>query len=184
MEYTFTEHILETKEEFDNLVFMGPPLIWKRFPKRHEFLLDICHKPLKCVVKKVMLYEGRKFTDPTDYFRTLLSIKPIDETTPWFHRHMMLSQKFNRLLMAPLWVRNLTCHDHDHPDHFNERKHYPNGSFYVEDGNGRALVYAIHLACGMEYEPVKVIHGTTWDGIFDWGSHRPEALEHNGILQR
>ena len=64
--YEFTELKL-CQEEFNNLLFMNPSTEWKKegcpelpFEKEHEFLLDLCSKPLKEVVKKVVERSGLK----------------------------------------------------------------------------------------------------------------------------
>ena len=60
------------------------------------------------------------------------------------------------------------------------------GSFYVEDGNHRALVYAVILECAqgqVEYQPVKALHATSWDiadGILGHPCHAAKELEHSG----
>ena len=64
--YEFTEFEL-CQEEFNNLLFMNPSTEWKKggcpelpFEEEHEFLLDLCSKPLKKVVKKVVERSGLK----------------------------------------------------------------------------------------------------------------------------
>ena len=57
----------------------------------------------------------------------------------------------------------------------------------MEDGNHRALVYAMHVRLGkMKYSPVEAIHATSWDiasGILGFLPQRAAVLEHNGELQ-
>ena len=104
------------------------------------------------------------------------------EKEAWFKRHAYISRSFNKGLMGELWVRNLVKSDVD--DH--ERKGSPNGTFYIEDGNHRALVYAVHIELGKAvYKPVDAIHATSWDiacGILGHSTQPASVLEHNGKL--
>lgn len=187
--YEFTKFELTEKDEFDNLVFMGAPSQWKEAKDEcnsYNFLYDLCHKPLKYVVEKVMRDE--KHSDPNLVFENLLDITAKDEKYPWFLKHLRISRHFNRELMDRLWIRNLTKYDDDdkNEDKKCERNKCPDGSFYMEDGNHRALVYAVHIACGVEsYRPVKVLHATSWDianGILGHSCQRAKRIENNGIL--
>ena len=71
---------------------------------------------------------------------------------------------------------------------FDDRRKCPSGTFYVDDGNHRALVYAVHIACGATtYEPVEAIHATSWKGASNELGYQPQdstALEDNGKLQK
>ena len=85
--------------------------------------------------------------------------------------------------MPPIWIRNLSEKIED-----NERDKCPNGSFYIEDGNHRALVYALRIECREEkfYEPFDAIHGTSWDiatGVLGFHPQKADVLENNGILR-
>ena len=101
----------------------------------------------------------------------------------FFKRHAWLSLRFNKGFMDALWIRNLT----NHSIVSKERECSPNGTFYIEDGNHRALVYVVHLELGMAvYEPVDAIHATSWDianGILGHSMQPMNVLEHNGELQ-
>ena len=188
--YEFTElHLTQT--EFNNLVFMNPPKEWKReecpelpFEEEHEFLFDLCSKPLKEVVKKVIdrsELKGFKI-DPTEVFESMQDIKARNEDVPWFESHALLSKHFNKKLMDRLWIRNPTYWQNGNGEWVGERTENPECSFYITDGNHRALVYAVHVACGKEtYEPVKVLHAS---GILGWQPHSAHALEHDGKLKR
>ena len=81
--------------------------------------------------------------------------------------------------MGELWIRNLTGYDKG------ERWKWSEGSFYIEDGGHRALVYAVILACddNVSYDPVKALHATSWDiadGILGYSCQPAEALERDG----
>ena len=181
--YEFTRLKLE-KDEFENLVFMGYPPWWKEDKERHKFLLDICYKPLKTVVEKVIEKSGLEGNDllPIKIFDSIDIIakdeKGKDEKEPWFKSHARMSLSFNKGFMDKLWVRNLAPH---------EKNVSPDGTFYMEDGNHRALVYAMHIKLGKAtYEPVDVIHATSWDIASGILGHKPQSadiLENNGKLQ-
>ena len=180
--YEFTELELDEKE-FKNLVCMGPPPMWQKYREENEFLLKLCHKPLKDVVQRVKtmsesLNPSEKLQDATETFKRLCdkNIKATDMTIPWFRPHKLLSERFHKELMPRLWIRNLANY---------ERKKCPEGSFYIEDGNHRALVYAMIIALSDEktYEPIKALHATSWDiadGILGYTCSPAEELECNG----
>ena len=194
--YEFTKLDL-TQEEFNNLVFMNPPKEWKKeecpelpFEENHEFLLNLCSRPLKEVVKKVMERTGFKGPnlDPTKVFESMQDVKARNEDVPWFESHALLSTHFNKKLMDRLWIRNPTHWQNSDGKWVGEKAENPECSFYITDGNHRALVYAVHIACGKEiYEPVKALHATSWDiasGILGWQPQTARALEHDGRLRR
>lgn len=183
MLYEFTTLKLN-RSEFDNLVFMGYPPWWKENKEHHRFLLDICYKPLKEVAQKVIGRSGLYGEDltPVKVFESIdivaMDKKGHVEKEAWFKRHACISRSFNKGLMGELWIRNLAPH---------ERKASPNGTFYIEDGNHRALVYAVYIELGKAvYEPVDAIHATSWDiacGILGHSMQPMDVLEHNGKLQ-
>ena len=172
MLYEFTKLRLE-KCEFDNLVFMHEPSWWLCDRTQHEFLLKICCKPLTYVVERVIEESGS--TDPIRVFENLQHITAKDkngdlEKGPWFADHLRISQNFDKGLMGRLWIRNLNK---------SERNKCPTGSFYVEDGNHRMLVYALHLKFreDVTYEPVEVLHATSWDIVSGVLGHKALGVE-------
>ena len=194
--YEFTKLQL-TENEFNNLVFMGSPPWWineeeyppgynqEKCPKQpvqeeHKFLHSLCLKPLKHVVQKVIERSGldRHNLNPTEVFENVDIVARYDKE-PWFKPHAHLSRHFRKDLMKPIWIRNLTR---------DERNQCSAKTFYVEDGNHRALVYAIHIACGAAtYEPVEAIHATSWEGASNTLGYsvQPAAvLENNGKFQK
>ena len=179
MLYEFTKLEL-SEEEFFNLVFMNAPPAWEDRPEKHKFLLSICRVPLKEVVKKVVKESSYNGDDPTEVFKNI-DVVTESSSKPWFERHVRISQCFDKDRMGELWIRNLSNYSGG------EREECPTGSFYVEDGNHRALVYAMYIACGrMEYSPVDAIHATSWDlasGILNFRPQRAASLEHDGELQ-
>lgn len=189
--YEFTEVGL-TREEFDHLIFMGAPPIWKQYKDENKdlnFLYNLCHKPLKdvvtAIVKKVGHTEGAysvfKMLDKMD-----IKAKKDDdsyESNPWFRPHMLISKGFEKEVMGELWIRNLAKHER-------KKDACSDGSFYLEDGGHRALVYAVRLECEEEQydekHPIKALHATSWDiadGILGHSCQPVKALEHNGKLQ-
>ena len=188
MLYEFTRLKLD-RNEFDNLVFMGEPPWWRKDEERHRFLIDICYKPLKEIAKAVIELSGLRGEDrtPVKVFDSI-DIIATDENgqvgkEPWFKRHACLSLSFEKDLMDNLWIRNIAKSSIDP----RERECSPNGTFYIEDGNHRALVYAVHLELGQTvYEPVDAIHATSWDianGILGHPMQPMDVLEHHGKLQ-
>ena len=181
--YEFTRLELEDYE-FDNLVFMGPPPIWEKYPDDHEFLLELCFKPLKEVAQIVkqkshILKPSKSPQNATEVFKRLhdANIKPKDEDQSWFRRHMLLSENFHKELMGSLWIRNLA----NYPG--GEKDKCPDGSFYIEDGNHRALVYAMMVAFDETYEDVEALHATSWDiadGILGHPCQPTQALDRDG----
>lgn len=179
MLYEFTRLRLE-RCEFDNLVFMNAPGSWKAEPKKNRFLLSICRLTLKEVVEKVIEESTFKGDNPTKVFNNI-----DNERSSWFEPHANISLSFDKSRMGNLWIRNLSSYSN--PQGKGERQDCPNGSFYVDDGNHRALVYAMYVRLGkMEYTPVDAIHATSWDiatGILDFRPERAASLEYNGELQ-
>jgi hypothetical protein len=174
-----------TENEFNNLVFMHPPSYWtdvERYPLREgqKFLNSLCVKPLHHVVQKVIERSGLdgQNLNPTKVFENI-DVIARREPAPWFKSHAAMSRGFRKSLMTPIFIRNLTP---------GERNQCPSGTFYADDGNHRALVYAVHIACGATtYEPVEAIHATSWKGASNELGYQPQdstALEDNGKLQK
>ena len=73
-----------------------------------------------------------------------------------------MSARFDLRLFGELKVRHLTSPE--------KVTHSPKIKFYLEDGNHRALVYAIFLKLGIEkYEQAQVIFSQDWSHIYPWG---------------
>lgn len=180
--YEFTRLELD-QNEFNHLVFMGPPPQWEKHPEENEFFRKMCFKPLKDVVQIVKgrsqsLNSNEILQDATGVFKHLHdgNIKPKDEEQSWFRKHMLLSENFHKELMGSLWIRNLANYER-------QKETCSKGSFYLEDGGHRALVYAMMVAFGRPYEPVKALHATSWDiadGILGHPCQPAQELEDNG----
>ncbi|MYA70599.1 hypothetical protein F4009_24230 [Candidatus Poribacteria bacterium] len=185
MLYEFTKLKL-SEEEFFNLVFMNASPSWESKPDEHKFLLSICGVSLKEVVKKVVEESSYNGSNPTEVFRNI-DVVTESSNKPWFERHVSISQCFDKDRMGELWIRNLSDYVGRNGKRAGERKKCPGGSFYVDDGNHRALVYAMHIKFGkMRYNSVNAIHATSWDlasGILNFRPERAASLEHSGELQ-
>ena len=179
--YKFTNLEL-TEEEFFNLHFMNPP---EEDKWENEFLESLCSQPLRCVAEKVIEESRYRGDNPTEIFRGI-DAKPKNDTVSWFERHALISKHFHKELMDRLWIRNLIYYKTGEGKWTGERCNQPDCSFYIVDGNHRALVYAVHVLCGKEsYQPVKALHATSWDiasGILGWQPNPAFALENDGNL--
>ena len=183
--YEFTRLML-TEKEFDNLLFMNPPNDDDENNRFEDsFLKAICTKPLKEVTQMVIQESSYKGSNPTEIFRSVRR-EAQHGKAPWFSRHALLSQHFHRDLLGEFWIRNLTQWTGETGDLVGERPEHPECSYYLTDGNHRALVYAMHVACDRcDYKPVEAIHATSWDiasGILGWQPNPAHALEHHGKL--
>ena len=195
--YEFTKLELN-RDEFDNLMFMGPPT-HERDKIEDKWLLSLCNRPIKEVAQEVIekstcgLSYTKKSIYPRSYTRNALTPSKIFgginirsnqyNNELWFKRHVLLSKHFDKDLMDTIWIRNLS--HWGSPD--DEKHKQPNCSFYITDGNHRALVYAVFLECKkLDYEPVKVLHATSWaiaSGILGWqGWEKRSALECEGEI--
>ena len=87
--------------------------------------------------------------------------KHLSENESWFDGCFITSARFDYHLLGELKIRCLNE---------KERKDSPDGSFYLEDGNHRALVYLVFLHLGKieEYKPVRAIWSKNWQHIFPW----------------
>ena len=153
---------------------------WENKPDVHKFLLSICGISLKEVVKKVVKESSYNGDDPTEIFKNIDAVAE-GENEPWFKHHANISQDFEKDRMGELWIRNLSNYSGG------EREKCLTGSFYVEDGNHRALVYAMYVKFGkVEYNPVDAIHATSWDiatGVLGFRPERTASLENDGEIQ-
>ena len=181
--YEFTRLRL-TQKEFDTLHFMNPPT-HEEDKFKDDFLESLCATPLKNVVEMVMEKSNYKGEDPTQIFQGI-DAKSKPGKGQWFRRHALISEHFTMELMGNLWIRNLTHWNDGAGNWVGERSDQPECSFYITDGNHRALVYAVYVACGKRYQPVNAIHATSWEiasGILGWQPQPAHALEHSGRLK-
>ncbi|MDE0084750.1 MAG: hypothetical protein OXU23_03495 [Candidatus Poribacteria bacterium] len=180
MLYEFTKFELDVFE-FHSLVFMNPPQWWREQAQDHEFLLSICCQPLNEVVKSVKQRAGIKedVVNPYDVFENLQDIRAFDkngneEKDPWFKPHLDMCETFDLDIMPPIWIRNLS-----EGFHGCERKKCPKGSYYMEDGNTRALVYALTVSGKpiQNVKPFPAIHANSWALASGELGHLPQRIE-------
>ena len=87
--------------------------------------------------------------------------KHLSEDEPWFEGCFLISARFDPRLMGELLVRPLAAYE--------KPAHSPKVRFYLEDGNHRALVYAVFLRlCAEAYQPVRVIFSKDWTHLYPW----------------
>jgi len=154
--YEFTNMNL-SREEFDKLIFMVNPREWEDHPHdpSYKFLLGICYNQLKDVVQKVINESENVAKSAVEVFRGLRHIRVKEGDHPWFERHLILAEHFNKSLMTKLRIRNRTEGGPEQDS---------GGNFYIQDGIHRALVYAVRVECGEEkYDDVEVLHASSWD---------------------
>ena len=73
----------------------------------------------------------------------------------------IISARFDPRLLGELLIRPLTAYE--------KPAHSPKIRFYLEDGNHRALVYAVFLRLQAEkYQPVRVIFSEDWTHLYPW----------------
>ena len=148
---TFT--LCET--DFDDLVFMeANDNVWAN----NQTLVDLLtpkgkSRTLKEVVDRIL--EACPYQRPIEVFKHLSA----DE--PWFEGCFIISARFDPRLLGELLVRPLAAYE--------KPAHSPNIRFYLEDGNHRALVYAVFLRLHAEtYQPVRVIFSEDWTHLYPW----------------
>ena len=145
-----------SEAQFNRLVFMGTnATVWD---KNWELVAKLTPegepRTLKAVVDRIL--KAYPHEQPIKIF------KHLSEDEPWFDGCFIVSARFDPRLLGELKVRPLTSE---------EKTHSSEGSFYLEDGNHRALVYSVFLRLGVmkEYEPIWVIRSSDWEHIYPWG---------------
>ncbi len=170
--------LITEKDVFlNNFIWMGPPKEWEAFTpsateigKLYEEIAPQ-EEPARTLNTVV---EGIKKRFP-DADTAVGAVSALYKTSEWFGKHLSLCTHFDVHLMSSLWVRNLRSSSGSESA----------DKLYIEDGNHRALVYAIRLIYGAEKEfrPVRVIWCKSWEHILCWagdpeaGDSPPSALE-------
>ena len=163
-EYEATRHQIESaayktftlrEADFDDLVFMeANDAVWANNQK----LVDILtpkgkSRTLKEVVDRILKVYPHE--SPIEVF------KQLSEDEPWFEGCFLISARFDLRLMGELLVRPLTAYE--------KPAHSLKIRFYLEDGNHRALVYAVFLRLHAEkYQPVRVVFSKDWTHLYPW----------------
>ena len=141
--------------QFNNLVFMGTnKWVWSGCHELVDKLTPICEpRMLKAVAERILT--------EYPYDRPIQIFKHLSKDEPWFEGCFIVSARFDPRLLGELKIRPLDTE---------EKRVSPDGSFYLEDGNHRALVYAVFLRLDkkIEYKSVRAIVSEDWEHIFPW----------------
>ena len=162
--YEATRHQIERADyktftlresDFYNLVFMeANDNVWAG----NQALVDTLtpkgkSRTLKKVVDRIL--RGHSYDTPIEVF------KHLSAGEPWFDGCFIISARFDPRLLGNLLIRPLTAYE--------KPAHPPPVKFYLEDGNHRALVYAVFLMLNaVKYQPVQVILSKDWSHIYPW----------------
>ena len=144
-----------SESDFDDLVFMeANASVWANNQKLVDILTPKgTSRTLKEVVDRMLKVYSHE--SPIQVF------KQLSEDEPWFEGCFLISARFDPRLMGELLIRPLTAYE--------KPAHSPNIRFYLEDGNHRALVYAVFLRlCAEAYQPVGVIFSKEWTHLYPW----------------
>ena len=145
-----------SEKDFNRLVFMETnATVWHKNQKLVNKLTPAGEsRTLQAVVERIIT--EYRYRPPIKIF------KHLSKNEPWFDGCFIVSARFDPRLLGELKIRSLTDE---------ERTHSSEGSFYLEDGNHRALVYSMFLRLGIikEYEPVRAIFSEDWEHIYPWG---------------
>ena len=143
------------ESDFDDLVFMeANDSVWAN----NQELVDTLtpkgeSRTLKEVVDRIL--KAYPYESPIHVF------KQLSEDEPWFAGCFIISARFDPRLMGELLIRPLAAYE--------KPTHSPRIRFYLEDGNHRALVYAVFLRLRAEvYQPVRVIFSKDWTHLYPW----------------
>ena len=137
------------ESDFYDLVFMeANDAVWANNQKLVDLLTPKGKsRTLKEVVNRIL--------EAYPYESSIQVFKQLSEDEPWFEGCFLISARFDPRLMGELLIRSLVAYE--------KPAHSPNIRFYLEDGNHRALVYAVFLRlCAEAYQPVRVIFSKKW----------------------
>ena len=144
-----------SETDFYDLVFMeANDAVWAN----NQELVDMLtpkgkSRTLKEVVDRIL--KTYPYQSPIEVF------KHLSEDEPWFEGCFLISARFDPRLLGELLIRPLTAYE--------KPAHSPKIRFYLEDGNHRALVYAVFLRLHAEkYQPVRVIFSKDWTHLYPW----------------
>ena len=143
------------ESDFDDLVFMeANDAVWANNQKLVDLLTPKGKsRTLKEVVDRIL--KAYPYESPIKVF------KHLSEDEPWFEGCFIISVRFDPRLMRELLIRPLAAYE--------KPAHSPKIRFYLEDGNHRALVYAVFLRLHAgKYQPVRVIFSKDWTHLYPW----------------
>ena len=153
----------------EKLIWMGPPGEWQTYTPSAT-------KEGKVYEKIAPEGESRSLQNVAEQIRSnYLGNTPeqlltaLYRDSDWFGRHLSFSTHFDPLLLS-LWVRTLRGHEKEawgEPE-WQDR-------LYIEDGNHRALVYALRILCGDDFIPVPILWCKSWQHILCWAAGPEEA---------
>ena len=144
-----------SEADFYDLVFMeANEAVWAKNQKLVDLLTPKGKsRTLKEVVDRIMQVYPHE--SPIKVFSQL------SDDEPWFDGCFLISARFDPRLMGELLIRPLAAYE--------KPAHSPNIRFYLEDGNHRALVYALFLRLHAEkYRPVRAIFSEDWTHLYPW----------------
>ena len=174
VEYHFG--LIDENVFLNNLIWMGPPGPWRTYTPSAT-------KEGKVYEKIAPKGESRSLQNVAERIRLKYSIGTPEHDTPeqllyrlyqesdWFGRHLSFTTHFDTLLLSLLWVRSIRenekgdCGESGWQD-----------KLYIEDGNHRALVYALRILYGQEFLPVPILWCRSWKHILCWAGE-PETAE-------
>ena len=145
-----------SEADFNDLVFMeANDNVWTDNQALVDTLTPVGQsRTLKEVVDRIL--QAYPYPRPIQVFKHLSA----DE--PWFEGCFIISARFDPRLLGELLIRPLAAYE--------KSAHPPKIRFYLEDGNHRALVYAVSLRLQAEaYQPVRAIFSQDWSHLYPWG---------------
>ena len=144
-----------SEADFNDLVFMeANDNVWAE----NQALVDALtpkgkSRTLKEVVDRIL--------KAYPYENAIQVFKHLSDDEPWFEGCFIISARFDPRLLGELLIRPLAAYE--------KPAHSPKIRFYLEDGNHRALVYAVFLRLHAEtYQPVRVIFSQDWSHLYPW----------------
>ncbi len=147
-----------SESDFNDLVFMeANDNVWAD----NQTLVDTLtpkgkSRTLKEVVDRIL--KVYPYQHPIQVF------KHLSHDEPWFDGCFIISARFDPRLMGELLIRPLAAYE--------KPSHSPKIRFYLEDGNHRALVYAVSLRLHTAaYQPLRVIFSQDSSHLFSTLGH-------------
>ena len=151
VEYHFG--LIDENVFLNNLIWMGPPGPWQPYT-------EVATKEGKVYEKIVPKVESRSLRDVAAGICLEYSGDTSEDNTPeqlltalyqesdWFGRHLSFGTHLDPVILSPLWVRSMGRNEEGGGESGWQDK------LYIEDGNHRALVYALRILYGQEFLPV------------------------------
>ena len=162
----------------NNLIWMGPPGPWQPYT-------EVATKEGKVYEKIVPKVESRSLRDVAAGICLEYSGDTSEDNTPeqlltalyqesdWFGRHLSFGTHLDPVILSPLWVRSMGKNEEGGGESGWQDK------LYIEDGNGRALVYALRILYGdEEFRPIPILWCRSWKHLLCWAGE-PEIEDQN-----